>query len=146
MRYFLTSTKPEAPVKPLSLHDLEINNLPPREGQALAHAALGYTVKETARAMSISARTVETYIGQSMLRLNARNRVHLITQAFNAGIVRVRDTAAAVALCFVMAIAGNPDTGKDPSHFMRMQSRVLRVRTNSTKGTKRNPFGPLLIG
>jgi DNA-binding CsgD family transcriptional regulator len=124
-------------MKPLALQDIEVRDLRPREAEALAHAALGYSSKECARLMGISPRTVEFHLDQLMRRLGARNRYELITMAFRDGALRFRNSAAILALCFLMAFTSIADlTSADPNQFVRMQSRILRVRTTG-RGNQR---------
>jgi hypothetical protein len=82
--------------------------------------------------MSISPRTVEMNLTLTMLRLKARNRTHLITQAVIDGVLRIRDTAAAVALCFVLALVTNGHIAdSDHSTFARRTTRSVRRKDDS---------------
>lgn len=58
-----------------------------REREVLVHLASGLTDKEIALALKIRPRTVERYIENLRHKIHARNRVQLITKAFEAGML-----------------------------------------------------------
>ncbi len=84
---------------------IKVTGLPPREGEALSLVAQGLTAKEAARKMGCSARNVDALISICTSRLRARNRVHLITEAFHQGFLRVGCVLCAVSslLCLTPA-------------------------------------------
>jgi DNA-binding NarL/FixJ family response regulator len=58
-----------------------------REHQILELVAVGWSAKQIALEISIAPRTVERHIENVRLKLNARNRAHLITQAMHLGLL-----------------------------------------------------------
>lgn len=58
-----------------------------REHQILELVAVGWSAKEIAIEIDIAPRTVERHIENIRLKLNARNRAHLITQAMMFGLL-----------------------------------------------------------
>lgn len=50
--------------------------LTPQQTNALLLAGEGYTAKEIGRAMGVSFKTVECYLGRARLRMGARNTTH----------------------------------------------------------------------
>lgn len=122
--------------------NVSVHGLTRRQAEALAHAAQGLTSKETASVMHISHRTVEMLLTHVMLRLNARNRVHLITQAVAKGALIITDHGRAAILVFALALSIAPsfdlsdDIGRTPTHPVR----VVRVR----RGNGRDPLDQLL--
>ncbi|HET6535979.1 MAG TPA: helix-turn-helix domain-containing protein [Sphingomicrobium sp.] len=62
-------------------------DLTPREAQILEFVANGMSAKEVASQINISPRTVERHIEHVRLKLRARNRPHMVTQAIAQGIL-----------------------------------------------------------
>ncbi len=66
-------------------HNVGNLELTPRELQILKLIAQGYSAKETAQEISIAPRTVEGHISTMRLKLRARNRAHMVSNAIAAG-------------------------------------------------------------
>ena len=64
-------------------------HLTAREHQILELVARGQSAKEIAIEIKIAPRTVERHIENIRLKLNARNRAHLVTQAICLGILTI---------------------------------------------------------
>jgi DNA-binding NarL/FixJ family response regulator len=62
-------------------------HLSPREEEVLRLIALGYTSRQAAERLHLSAKTVETYRGRLMAKLNLRNRVEVVRYALERGIL-----------------------------------------------------------
>jgi DNA-binding NarL/FixJ family response regulator len=62
-------------------------HLSPREEQVLRLVALGYTSRQAADKLHLSAKTVETYRGRLMVKLNLRNRAELVRYALRRGLL-----------------------------------------------------------
>ena len=60
-----------------------------REEEVLRYLALGYTQREIGELLYISEKTVETYKGRLMQKLDARKRSDLVKYAFEHGIAEV---------------------------------------------------------
>ncbi|WP_022681634.1 helix-turn-helix domain-containing protein [Sphingobium bisphenolivorans] len=58
-----------------------------RELQILELIAYGFSAKEVAQAISIAPRTVEGHIDTIRLKLQARNRAHMVAKAVACGLV-----------------------------------------------------------
>ena len=63
--------------------------LSPRQLECLQLAAQGLTSPEIARALGISARTVDQYMAEACVRLEVRNRVQAVAKAVALGLVCV---------------------------------------------------------
>ncbi len=63
--------------------------LSPREQQVLKLVANGYSAKEVAGHVGIAPRTVERHIENIRLKMRARNRAHMVTQAVLAGYLEI---------------------------------------------------------
>ncbi|MET7246871.1 LuxR family transcriptional regulator [Methylobacterium sp. EM32] len=59
----------------------------PREIECIKWAAAGKTGWETSEILSLSHRTVESYLNTAAQKLGAANRVHLVAQALRQGII-----------------------------------------------------------
>jgi DNA-binding CsgD family transcriptional regulator len=68
-----------------------------REFQILKFVAQGYSAKEAALEIGIAPRTVEGHIDTIKLKLRARNRAHMITNAIAARILTIADRSAGSA-------------------------------------------------
>jgi DNA-binding CsgD family transcriptional regulator len=64
--------------------------LSPREVEVLEFIVQGYSAKETAEMLSLSHRTIERHIDNARNKLGARNRPHLVSEAIETGLIRVR--------------------------------------------------------
>lgn len=62
-----------------------------REHQILELVAVGCSAKQIALEIDIAPRTVERHIENVRLKLNARNRAHLITQAMHLGLLVIEN-------------------------------------------------------
>jgi DNA-binding CsgD family transcriptional regulator len=62
-----------------------------RETQILEFVARGYSAKETAQEIGIAPRTVEGHIDAIKLKLRARNRAHMVTNAVAARILPITE-------------------------------------------------------
>jgi DNA-binding CsgD family transcriptional regulator len=58
-----------------------------RELECLSQAANGLSAKEIAIELEIAPRTVERHLDQVRIKLNARNRAHMVAQAVREGII-----------------------------------------------------------
>ena len=65
-----------------------------REHQILELVAVGCSAKQIALEINIAPRTVERHIENVRLKLNARNRAHLITQAMHLGLLVIETPSA----------------------------------------------------
>jgi len=59
-----------------------------RESEVLQHSAQGRSMKETAAALDLGVRTVETYKARAMEKLQLRNRAELVRYALKRGWLR----------------------------------------------------------
>jgi len=64
-------------------------NLTATEKEILELLAQGWTARETAGHVNLGIRTVERYIENLRLKMNARNTAHLIACAFSKGTLKV---------------------------------------------------------
>ncbi|MGJ3231995.1 MAG: helix-turn-helix domain-containing protein [Oceanicaulis sp.] len=58
-----------------------------RELECLNHVADGLSAKEIALRCGITPRTVEAHLDRARLKLNARNRAHMVALAIAQGVV-----------------------------------------------------------
>ena len=65
-----------------------------REIQILELVAQGFSAKEVAQSIAIAPRTVEGHIDTIRLKLQARNRAHMVTKAIAAKLLLIDDQAA----------------------------------------------------
>jgi DNA-binding NarL/FixJ family response regulator len=72
---------------PLDAVDPELDRLTPREHEVLRLIARGYSYKEIARQLSISAKTVETHVSSVLRKLQLSNRYELTRWATERRIV-----------------------------------------------------------
>jgi len=63
--------------------------LTPREQEVLGLVAKGLSAKEIAGEIGIAPRTVEGHIDTVRLKVRARNKAHLVTQAVLAGVLKL---------------------------------------------------------
>lgn len=77
-----------------------VNNvyLTPRQTEACLFTARGKTTKVVAMLMGIETETAKRHIGDSMERLTAANRAHLVAKAVGLGILRITFCFFALAL------------------------------------------------
>ncbi|MFW6412517.1 MAG: response regulator transcription factor [Oceanicaulis sp.] len=64
-----------------------ITDLSGRERECLSHVAEGLSAKEIALLCGITPRTVEAHLDRARLKLNARNRAHMVALAIQHGVV-----------------------------------------------------------
>jgi DNA-binding NarL/FixJ family response regulator len=64
-----------------------------REQQVLELVASGWSAKQIASQIGIAPRTVEGHIETVRLKMRARNKTHLVAQAVQAGILKLRESA-----------------------------------------------------
>jgi LuxR family transcriptional regulator, transcriptional regulator of spore coat protein len=69
-----------------------------RERQVLELVAGGYSAKEAAGQIGIAPRTVERYIEKVRLKMRAKNRAHMVTQAVLAGYLKIGSGTEAKSL------------------------------------------------
>jgi DNA-binding NarL/FixJ family response regulator len=72
---------------PVDAVDPDLDQLTPREREVLRHIARGYTYKEIARQLDISAKTVETHVSSVLRKLQLSNRYELSRWATERRIV-----------------------------------------------------------
>jgi LuxR family transcriptional regulator of spore coat protein len=72
---------PKAPFAPR-------NDLSPTEKEILALIAQGWTAREAADHVSLGIRTVERYIENLRMKMNARNTAHLVACGFATGVLK----------------------------------------------------------
>jgi DNA-binding CsgD family transcriptional regulator len=63
--------------------------LTPREQEILEFVAKGLSAKEIAGQIGIAPRTVEGHIDSVRLKVRARNKAHMVTQAVLAGVLKL---------------------------------------------------------
>jgi DNA-binding NarL/FixJ family response regulator len=66
--------------------DPEFDRLTPRQREVLRSIAKGYTYKETAEALGVSPRTVETHVSEVLRKLQLTNRSELTRWAVDRGL------------------------------------------------------------
>ena len=64
-------------------------SLTPREQEILELVAKGLSAKEIAGEIGIAPRTVEGHIDTVRLKVRARNKAHMVTQAVLAGVLKL---------------------------------------------------------
>ena len=64
-----------------------------REQQVLELVAGGLSAKQIANEIGIAPRTVEGHIETVRLKMRARNKTHLVTQAVQAGVLKLQASA-----------------------------------------------------
>ncbi|MCU0281119.1 MAG: response regulator transcription factor [Acidimicrobiia bacterium] len=72
-------------VDPASV-DPDLDRLTPRQREVLRYIAKGYTYKETADALGVSPRTVETHVSEVLRKLQLTNRNELTRWAVDRGL------------------------------------------------------------
>jgi DNA-binding NarL/FixJ family response regulator len=82
---FVRSSAPPPP--PAGRPDGALAAITAREREVLALIASGLSNTEIADRLSISPATAKTHVGHLLAKLNARDRVHLVILAYQAGIV-----------------------------------------------------------
>jgi DNA-binding CsgD family transcriptional regulator len=110
---------------------LTVTGLPAREGQALSLVAQGMTTKRAARDMHCSPRNVEALLENSMRRMDAKNRVHLVAIAFERGVLRATAFCLVVVMSAGMFPAPAAQASDDDPYIRRVRSRP------SGRGTRR---------
>jgi DNA-binding NarL/FixJ family response regulator len=66
--------------------DADLDRLTPRQREVLRSIAKGYTYRETAKALGISPRTVETHVSDVLRKLQLSNRSELTRWAVDRGL------------------------------------------------------------
>jgi DNA-binding NarL/FixJ family response regulator len=81
--------RPAAPEPPPAarMPAVRLDAITGREREVLALIATGLSNSEIATKLSISEATAKTHVGHLLTKLNARDRVHLVILAFQAGLV-----------------------------------------------------------
>jgi len=81
--------RPAAPEPPPATRvpAVRLDAITGREREVLALIATGLSNSEIATKLSISEATAKTHVGHLLTKLNARDRVHLVILAFQAGLV-----------------------------------------------------------
>jgi DNA-binding NarL/FixJ family response regulator len=79
-----------------------------REREVLALIATGLSNSEVAERLCISEATAKTHVGHLLTKLNARDRVHLVILAYQAGIVTPEWPAAGLAATGLPRIPASP--------------------------------------
>ena len=64
-----------------------LNELTEREREVLRHIGLGESNDEIARSLVISPATARTYVSRLLVKLNARDRSHLVIIAYESGLI-----------------------------------------------------------
>jgi DNA-binding NarL/FixJ family response regulator len=82
---FVRSSAPAPP--PAGGQDGALAAITAREREVLALIATGLSNSEIAGRLSISPATAKTHVGHLLAKLSARDRVHLVILAYQAGIV-----------------------------------------------------------
>lgn len=67
---------------------VDLNVITRREIEALEWAAEGKTLQDTAVLMRISVETVKSHLDSARFKLQAINRIHAVTKAIRAGLIR----------------------------------------------------------
>lgn len=68
-----------------------IPELTERETEILEFVARGYSAKEVAQFVHIAPRTVERHIENVRLKIRARNRTHMVTEAIQLGLLKLEN-------------------------------------------------------
>ena len=81
--------RPRAPEPPPAVRvaAASLDAITGREREVLALIATGLSNSEIAARLSISEATAKTHVGHLLTKLSARDRVHLVILAFQAGLV-----------------------------------------------------------
>ena len=81
--------RPSAPEPPRAVRvpTVSLDAITGREREVLALIATGLSNSEIAARLSISEATAKTHVGHLLTKLSARDRVHLVILAFQAGLV-----------------------------------------------------------
>ena len=70
-----------------------------RENEILELVANGYSAKEAANILGIAPRTVERHTENIRLKMRARNRAHMVTQAVLIGALKIGEEPVGPRLC-----------------------------------------------
>jgi DNA-binding NarL/FixJ family response regulator len=66
--------------------DPDLDRLTPRQREVLRYIAKGYTYRETAAALSVAPKTVETHVSDVLRKLQLSNRHELTRWAMDRGL------------------------------------------------------------
>lgn len=78
----------------------EGRELSPRAREVLELIALGLTNKEIGEILGVTGETIKSHVRQLLWRMDARNRVYLVTLAWEQGLIN-RDTIRKARLTFL---------------------------------------------
>ena len=67
------------------MSQLQCTGFPPQQSETLWHAAMGHSVKVTARFMDREPRTVKAHRAAVMLKLGAKNTTEAVAKGFKRG-------------------------------------------------------------
>jgi len=70
------------------MEDADYLSLTNREQQVLELVASGYSSKQIASQIGIAPRTVDGHVETVRLKMRARNKTHMVTQAVQAGLLK----------------------------------------------------------
>jgi DNA-binding NarL/FixJ family response regulator len=79
--------RPPPPGAPVAGRNATLDAITVREREVLALIATGMSNAEIAERLAISPATAKTHVGHLLTKLSARDRVHLVILAYQAGIV-----------------------------------------------------------
>lgn len=118
--------------------------LSPRQSEVLEYTVTGLTADEIAQQLKLSTRTVVCHIQESMCKLGAINKTHLVALAFARGILIVKQTGSAsvrlLATVFIASALYMSTIGhylvQDDIELMRRRGggRITRVRVLRKEG------------
>lgn len=81
------AARPDDSVEPAAAPPRSLDGITRREGEVLTLIGSGLTNTEVADRLCISVTTAKTYVSRLLSKLDARDRVHLVILAYEAGLV-----------------------------------------------------------
>ena len=122
--------------------------LTPREQEILEFVAKGLSAKEIAGQIGIAPRTVEGHIDSVRLKVRARNKAHMVTQAVLAGVLKLGEPGRnGHPSAEELRLAADP-TGKPPHSLHSLidcsAKPGLAPRPCHAKGRARAPVAELV--